>query len=220
MATSPAEHPPRIGVFGGTFDPLHAAHLRLARAFRDELALDQVRLIPAGQPYHRDRAPHASAEERLAMLDAALADEAPGLVSDDREVRRPRHAYTVDTLQELRDELGDKAELWFLIGGDSLQRLHTWQRWPQLLQLANLAVAIRPGFVAAKLDPAVASLWQTRQVSDFSNRTPSGTIRALDLPPITLSATDIRQQLAAGQDCSALLPAAVLAYIRQHRLYR
>ncbi|MDC7698915.1 nicotinate-nucleotide adenylyltransferase [Vogesella indigofera] len=220
MATSPAEHPPRIGVFGGTFDPLHAAHLRLARAFRDELALDQVRLIPAGQPYHRDRAPHASAAQRLAMLDAALAEEAPGLVSDDREVRRPRHAYTVDTLQELRDELGDKAELWFLIGGDSLQQLHTWQRWPQLLQLANLAVALRPGFVAARLDPAVATLWQARQVSDFSNRTPSGTIRALDLPPITLSATDIRQQLAAGQDCSALLPAAVLAYIRQHRLYR
>lgn len=218
MATCPPDVPQRIGIFGGTFDPVHLAHLRLARAFRDELGLDQVRLIPAGQPYHRSARPQASAAQRLAMLEAALAGE-PGLVSDAREIRRPRHAYTVETLEELRAELGAQTELWFLIGADSLEKLHGWHRWPQLLQLANLAVAIRPGFDAARLDPAVAAHWQARQVSDFSNRTPSGTIRALALPPITLSATDIRQQLATGQDCSALLSPPVLAYIRQHRLY-
>lgn len=219
MATRLPDTPSRIGVFGGTFDPLHNAHLRMAHAFRDEISLHQVRLIPAGQPYHRSQAPHASPEQRLAMLQATLASET-GLVADEREIRRPRHAYTVETLEEMRAELGPAAELWFLIGGDSLEKLHTWQRWPQLLQLANLAVAIRPGFIAANLHPDIATLWQTRQVSDFSNAAPSGTIRALALPPITLSATDIRHKLATGQDCSALLPPAVLAYIRQHQLYR
>lgn len=218
MARLPTEQG-ATGVFGGTFDPVHHAHLRLARAFRDEIGLSRVHLIPAGQPYHRQRQPLASPARRLAMLELAIAGE-PGLIADGREVRRHGHAYTVDTLQELRHELGPAAELWFLIGGDALETLHTWHRWPQLLQLANLAVALRPGFVATRLHPDVAACWQARQVSDFSNRTPSGTIRALALPPITLSATEVRQQLASGQDCSALIAPEVLAYIRRHQLYR
>ncbi|MEN3811878.1 nicotinate (nicotinamide) nucleotide adenylyltransferase [Chromobacterium piscinae] len=163
----------RVGVFGGTFDPVHHAHLRMARAFADELALDEVRLIPAGQPYHRQEGPRASAAQRLDMVKLAIAADAR-LTVDEREIRRHRPAYTVDTLRELRAELGAAAELWFLVGGDSLAALSSWKDWRELFRLANLAVAMRPGFDPAALPPEVRQEWQARQVSDFSNRTVSG----------------------------------------------
>ncbi|MCD4502764.1 nicotinate-nucleotide adenylyltransferase [Chromobacterium piscinae] len=209
----------RVGVFGGTFDPVHHAHLRMARAFADELALDEVRLIPAGQPYHRQEGPRASAAQRLDMVKLAIAADAR-LTVDEREIRRHRPAYTVDTLRELRAELGAAAELWFLVGGDSLAALSSWKDWRELFRLANLAVAMRPGFDPAALPPEVRQEWQARQVSDFSNRTASGTIRPLALPPLDLSATRLRAQLAADEPVEGLIDPAVLAYIRQQRLYR
>lgn len=209
----------RVGVFGGTFDPVHHAHLRMARAFADELALDEVRLIPAGQPYHRQEGPRASAAQRLDMVKLAIAADAR-LTVDEREIRRHRPAYTVDTLRELRAELGAAAELWFLVGGDSLAALSSWKDWRELFRLANLAVAMRPGFDPASLPPEVRQEWQARQVSDFSNRTASGTIRPLALPPLDLSATRLRAQLAADEPVEGLIDPAVLAYIRQQRLYR
>ncbi|MEO2217524.1 nicotinate-nucleotide adenylyltransferase [Chromobacterium vaccinii] len=209
----------RVGVFGGTFDPVHHAHLRMARAFADELALDEVRLIPAGQPYHRQEGPRASAAQRLDMVKLAIAADAR-LAVDEREIRRHRPAYTVDTLRELRAELGAAAELWFLVGGDSLAALSSWKDWRELFRLANLAVAMRPGFDPAALPPEVRQEWQARQVSDFSNRTASGTIRPLALPPLDLSATRLRAQLAADEPVEGLIDPAVLAYIRRQRLYR
>ncbi|MEN6082378.1 nicotinate-nucleotide adenylyltransferase [Chromobacterium piscinae] len=209
----------RVGVFGGTFDPFHHAHLRMARAFADELALDEVRLIPAGQPYHRQEGPRASAAQRLDMVKLAIAADAR-LTVDEREIRRHRPAYTVDTLRELRAELGAAAELWFLVGGDSLAALSSWKDWRELFRLANLAVAMRPGFDPAALPPEVRQEWQARQVSDFSNRTASGTIRPLALPPLDLSATRLRAQLAADEPVEGLIDPAVLAYIRRQRLYR
>ncbi|OHX21509.1 nicotinate-nucleotide adenylyltransferase [Chromobacterium sphagni] len=209
----------RIGVFGGTFDPIHLAHLRMARAFAEELALDRVLLIPAGLPYHRARGARASGEQRLEMVRLAISGDARFQV-DDREIRRRRPAYTVDTLRELRGELGDGAELWFLIGGDSLATLDSWKEWRQLFQLANLAVAMRPGFDWQTLPTEVQQQWQARQVSDFSNRTASGTIRPLALPPLDLSATRLRALLTAGQPVDGLIDPAVLAYIRQQRLYQ
>ncbi|WP_440028937.1 nicotinate-nucleotide adenylyltransferase [Chromobacterium amazonense] len=210
---------PRIGVFGGTFDPIHHAHLRMARAFAAELQLDEVRLIPAGQPYHRDSGPRASPAERLEMVRLAVAGE-PALRADDREIRRPRAAYTVETLRELRAELGPAAELWFLIGGDSLAQLSSWKAWRELFALANLAVALRPGFDPDQLPPPVLDEWRTRQVHDFSNRTASGTIRPLALPPLDLSATRLRAMLAADEAVDGLIDPAVLAYIRRQGLYR
>ncbi|MEN7432789.1 nicotinate-nucleotide adenylyltransferase [Chromobacterium sp. TRC.1.1.SA] len=209
----------RVGVFGGTFDPVHHAHLRMARAFADELALDEVRLIPAGQPYHRVEGPRASAAQRLDMVKLAITGDAR-LTVDEREIRRHRPAYTVDTLRELRAELGAAAELWFLVGGDSLAALSSWKNWRELFRLANLAVAMRPGFDPAALPPQVRQEWQARQVSDFSNRTASGTIRPLALPPLDLSATRLRAQLAADEPVEGLIDPAVLAYIRRQRLYR
>lgn len=216
MAT-PSESPRRVGIFGGTFDPVHAAHLRMAEAFWQQCGLDTLHLIPAGQPYHRDHAPQASAEQRLAMVQQAIAGRDHWL-ADRREVDRPRHAYTVDTLEELRDELGPAVQLWLLIGGDSLHNLPRWHRWQDILQLAHIAVAVRPGFTAANLPAALSPYWQ--QVPDFSNSAASGTIRALTLPPVPLSATELRHKLAAGEDCSGLIPDGVLQYIHRHRLYR
>jgi len=208
-----------IGLFGGTFDPIHAAHLRLARALRDELDLAEVRLIPAGNPYHRQEQPGADAADRLAMVEAAIAGE-PRLFADDREVRRDRPAYTVETLEEVRAELGSAVPLWLLIGGDSLACLDRWQRWEELFGLANLAVALRPGFSADALPAAVARHWQARQVTDFPNQAASGTIRALTLPPVDVSATAIRARLQADGPADGLVPDAVLAYIARHGLYR
>ncbi|WP_246211024.1 nicotinate-nucleotide adenylyltransferase [Vogesella oryzae] len=207
----------RVGMFGGTFDPIHSAHLRMAEAFFAQCRLDELRLIPAGNPYHRDRGPQASAAQRLAMVQLAIAGH-PGWLADDREVMRPRPAYTVETLEELRAELGPACQLWLLIGGDSLHQLPTWQRWQDILQLANIAVAVRPGFDAANLPAELQPYW--RQVPDFSNSAASGTIRALTLPPVPLSATLLRHKLACGEDCSGLMAPEVMQYITRHRLYR
>ncbi|AXK39100.1 nicotinate-nucleotide adenylyltransferase [Crenobacter cavernae] len=210
--------PLAVGVFGGTFDPIHAGHLRLARALRDELRLSEVRLIPAGDPYHRDRAPEANAEQRLAMARLAIEGET-GLVVDDREVRQGRPSYTVETLASLRAELGPDTPIHCLIGGDSLATLDTWRRWREIFALAHVAVALRPGFDPAGLPEAVAAEWRARQVTDFPNRTPSGTIRALTLPPMNISATELRARLGRGEAVDGLIDPAVLAYIKAERLY-
>jgi nicotinate-nucleotide adenylyltransferase len=209
---------PPLGLFGGTFDPIHAAHLRMAQAFRNELQLGEVRLIPAGQPYHRQHGPHASPAQRLDMVRLAIAG-LPGLSVDAREVQRDKPAYTIDTLEEIRAEVGPETPLWWLIGGDSLASLHTWLRWTELFALANIAVALRPGFDESRLPAAVRAQWQARQVTDFSNGSPSGTMRPLALPPLDVSATGIRQRLHNGADVGQLLSAPVLGYIRQHQLY-
>ncbi|GGY15911.1 nicotinate-nucleotide adenylyltransferase [Paludibacterium paludis] len=210
---------PAVGLFGGTFDPFHHAHLRMARAFRDEIGLERLLLVPAGEPYHRAPPEPASAWDRLAMTRLAVRDE-PAMEADDREIRRDAPSYTVDTLAELRGEIGPRTPLWFLIGGDSLANLPGWKDWERLFRLANLAVALRPGFHPDTLPPEVARHWHERQVADFSNQRASGTIRPLRLPPVDLSATRIREAISRGEDVSALVPAPVLRYIGEHRLYR
>jgi len=210
---------PAVGVFGGTFDPVHRAHLRMARAFRDELDLSEVRLIPAGNPYHRSAQPAASPEHRLRMVELAVKNE-PGLVADDREIRRARPAYTVETLEELRAELGAEAELWCLIGADAFVGLASWYRWRDIFTLANLAVALRPGSELNALPGVLSDELKARQVFDFPKRTPSGTIRALTLPPVDISATELRAKLAADQAVHGWLDPEVANYIRNHGLYQ
>lgn len=218
MSAGKPARPAGIGLYGGTFDPIHTAHLRLARALRDELALDSVRLIPSGVPPHRPP-PHASADHRLAMARLAVTGE-PGLDVDARELTPGASGYTVDTLAALRREVGPTLPLWWLIGADQLAGLERWHRWQDLLTLANLAVAARPGFGSLPLPPAVDALWQSRQATDFANFPAAGRIRALTLSPVDVSATAIRADLAAGGDGLGALPPAVLGYIRRHRLYR
>ena len=133
-----------IGIFGGTFDPIHFGHLRLAEEMLELANLQQIRFIPTGTPPHRG-APQVTAVQRSAMVGLAIADQ-PKFVLDEREVRRAHMCYTVDTLRELRQELGEAQPLCLLMGGDAFLQLHTWYQWEELLELAHIVVGCRPGF--------------------------------------------------------------------------
>ena len=132
-----------IGIFGGTFDPIHFGHLRLAEEMAEAIGLERVLLIPAGQPPHRG-APRTEAAHRLEMVRRAIAGN-PRFAADAREVTSPRPSYTVDTLTGLRAELNQEQPLWLLLGADAFLELPTWHEWRQLFELANIAVAARPG---------------------------------------------------------------------------
>lgn len=214
---------PPIALLGGTFDPVHYGHLRLADDVRRALGLAQLRLIPAADPPHRG-GPQVSADQRLAMLHAALA-EFPGLIADDRELRRGGKSYTVLTLEELRrDDPG--RPLWLVLGADAFRGLPTWHRWRDLFTLAHIVVVARPGVHPGDaLAPPLAEEWQRRQTPDSAPlfATPAGRIFQQAVTPHDISATTIRAMLARGcgsDELSQLLPPAVLAYIETHHLYR
>jgi nicotinate-nucleotide adenylyltransferase len=213
-----------LGLLGGTFDPVHYGHLRLADEVRTALALPDVRLIPAGDPPHRS-APHASAADRLAMLELART-EFPALTIDPREIHRSGKSYTVLTLEELRREDTCRPLLW-IIGADSLLGLPAWHRWREIFDLAHLVVAERPG---VPLDPALpaalAPEWKARLTADpaLLRRQLFGAIYRQPVTPQPISASALRTTIAHGADGVAavrgLLPDSVLAYIGRHGLYR
>lgn len=215
---------PPVALLGGTFDPVHFGHLRLADDVRTALELPEVRLVPAGDPPHR-AGPEASAADRLAMLHLAV-QAFPGLAVDARELARTGKSYTVLTLEELRAEDSARPIL-LLLGADAFRGLPTWHRWREILTLAHIVVVARPGSqLEVDLPAALAKDW-TRRLTPDPRRlkdTPAGAIYRQAVTPQPISATTIRAQLARGVEGFAavreLLPAAVLAYIDQHRLYR
>jgi nicotinate-nucleotide adenylyltransferase len=216
--------PVPIALLGGTFDPVHYGHLRFADDVRRALRLPEVRLVPAGDPPHRD-APAAPAASRLAMLRLAVA-EFPGLVVDDRELRRAGKSYTVATLTELRREYPE-APLLLLLGADAFRGLPTWHRWREIFDLAHLVVVERPGVdLAPSLPPALRPIWDERRNDDpaILLSRPAGAIYVQPIAPVAVSATTIREALAHGEvpgrPGRGLLPPAVLAYIDLHHLYR
>jgi nicotinate-nucleotide adenylyltransferase len=190
----------RIGLFGGSFDPPHNAHVALARLAVHELALDELRWIPAGQPWQKARVITPSAQ-REAMVRLAIGDE-PRFVLERCEIQRAGPSYTLDTVRELQ-AAQPGAEWILVIGQDQYAGLHTWRDWRELLGLVTLAVANRPGAVA---EPHA-------DVRAFAHR-------AVPLPMLDIASTDIRARVAAGQDISALVPASVARYIEVHRLYQ
>ena len=213
-----------LGLLGGTFDPVHYGHLRLADDVRQALGLAEVRLLPAGDPPHRGQ-PHASATDRLAMLDLGC-QEFPTLTIDPRETRRTGKSYTVLTLEELRSEDSVRPLLW-IIGADSLLGLPQWHRWRELFGLAHLVVAERPGVTLDRAIPeALKPEWHARLVVDPARlrRTPSGSIYRQRVSPQPISASAIRTAVMRGPEGTAavrgLLPDSVLAYIDHHGLYR
>lgn len=215
-------HPP-LALLGGTFDPVHLGHLGLADDARRALSVAPIRLLPAGDPPHRPP-PGASAAHRLAMLRLAI-EGLPHLAIDDREVRRQGKSYTALTLDELRAE-DPPRPLILILGADAFRGLPTWHRWQDLLGLAHIAVAARPGdpFDAA-LPEALVPLWRSRRTTRRADllSSPAGRILVVPIRAHDISASAIRASIAGGGDAArsarALLPPAVWDYIARHRLY-
>lgn len=190
----------RIGLFGGTFDPPHVAHLALARAARGELRLDEVRWIPAGAPWQKVRR-ISDAAHREAMVRLAIDGE-PGFVLDRCEIDRDGPTFTVDTVLACMQAEPD-AQWFLIIGADQYAGLHTWRDWREVLARVTLAVANRPG----PMPPVDSEVLRQRH-------------RVVPLPMLDVSATDIRARVAQGLPVDSMVPPAVARYIDQHRLYR
>lgn len=205
-----------IGVYGGTFDPVHYGHLRTALEVQEALDLDAMLMLPARQPPHRDP-PQASPEARRDMLALALQGQ-DRLLLDGRELARPGPSYMVDTLESLRAEHGERP-LGLVLGEDAFAGLDSWDRWERLLELAHLLVMTRPGGVRPEGEPA--RLLAGRGVTEAARlrSRPAGLIYQCEVTALAISATAIRTQQAAGHSSRYLLPEAVLDYLVEHRLY-
>ncbi|WP_415033095.1 nicotinate-nucleotide adenylyltransferase [Azonexus sp.] len=209
-----------IGLYGGTFNPVHHAHLRLAEEACDSLGLQEVRWIPAGWPPHRPP-PEVSGAQRLAMVRLAIADN-PRFSLDSAEVDASTRSYTVHTLQRLRAHFGPQQPLVLLLGADAAAALTTWHQWPELFALAHLAIAERPGYALdpAQLPSALAAEFAQRAApAEAVHKAPAGYVVHFPLTALAISATGIRQALAAGQSVRYLLPQKLVDYIRAHSLY-
>lgn len=212
-----------LGLLGGTFDPIHLGHLRLAEEAREALALEQVCFIPAGNPPHRN-APAAAPQHRLAMVRIATAGH-PGYLVDDGEVTATGKSYTVLTLERLRARHGPARPLVLILGADAFLGITGWHRWTELFALAHIAVANRATHGSAWLDERNAELRAATASRIESNpatlaRAPAGSIIPFEMTPLAISASLIREHLRSGRSTRYLLPDSVLDYIQLHNLYR
>lgn len=204
-----ADRAPRVGVFGGAFDPPHEAHVALAEAALSQLGLAELHVIPTGQAWHKTRALTPGAH-RLAMARLAFAGLGGRVLVDSREVLRDGPTYTLDTLRELQREQ-PAAQLVLIMGADQARALPSWHGWQAILGIAIVSVAYRASSAGdtVPFDPALLP------------GLPAGArFEALELPPMDTSATEIRRRVAIGEDISSLVPPAVARYIDQHHLYR
>jgi nicotinate-nucleotide adenylyltransferase len=199
----------KLGVFGGTFDPVHLAHLILAEQAREQLELDQVVFLPAAVPPHKQGREVTDGRHRLRMVELAIAGN-PSFAVSDAELVREGISYTVDTLRALHEQVPSD-ELYLLIGADSLTDLPRWYQPLELVQLAKIAVAKRPG--NGPLDFAgLAPPFSKAQISDMARR-------VIEIPLIEISSSEIRQRVGQGKSIRYRVPAAVEAYIRGNGLY-
>ena len=209
-----------IGLLGGTFDPIHYGHLRMAEELAGWLALEQVRFIPASQPPHRSQ-PRTGVRHRVEMARLAIAGNAT-FTLDAREAGREGTSYTEETLTSLRQELGPDLPLWLFMGADAFLGLNTWKSWQRLTALTNIAVAHRPGYRLAQADALADDLRAVLQQHQVREAAPNQAAGQIILRPVTqldISATAIRNAIREGKSPRYLLPEPVLDYIHANHLY-
>jgi nicotinate-nucleotide adenylyltransferase len=203
-----------IGIFGGTFDPVHYGHLRSALEVKEAFGLTEIRLLPSAQPPHREQ-PTATALMRVQMLELAIKNQ-PGFVIDTRELDRAGQSYMVDTLKSFRLEFPRQPLLLF-IGSDAFKNLTTWHQWQQLFDYAHIVVMTRPGFKLQELDGYFKAK-KANQIKELT-QAPAGGLFFQPVTQLEISATAIREMIAEKHNPGFLLPEAVIEYIRQHALY-
>jgi nicotinate-nucleotide adenylyltransferase len=213
---------PCVALLGGSFDPVHNGHVALGAYFYDLLKPAQLRVIPAGSPWQKGGL-HATPEQRARMVQLAFGARALPITLDRQEIERAGPTYTLDTLRQVRAELGPDAAIVWLMGADQLQQLDTWNDWQQLFEYAHIAVAGRPGYALqdSALAPSVAQEMARRRGSLAQIRTtPHGLSYLAHDFAVEVSATQIRALLERGERPDSLVPPQVLDYIEQHHLYK
>jgi len=205
-----------IGILGGTFNPIHNGHLRVALELYERLNLKEVRLIPSANPPHRE--PSVKAELRLKMVQVAI-ENVSGLCVDDRELRHAKPSYTIETLESLRFDYPNES-LCLILGTDAFLKLDTWHRWKDLLKFAHLLIIQREGYIFLE-DHKMTNFLAKHQVTDFKDliKKNTGLIFIQDIPKLDISATYIRDLLAQGKKPHYLIPASVLGIIDIYHLY-
>lgn len=206
-----------MGVLGGTFDPVHFGHLRIAVECKDNLGLDELRMLPCARPPHRQQ-PFASAQQRFDMLQLALKN-CNGITADDRELTRQGLSYTVDTLISFKKDF-PQSTLFLVVGSDSFQSLASWHQWQKILELANIVIAKRPDSKNNRISN-VGKLLSNCFVDDLNafRHSPCGTVFELHVSQLDISSTEIRHLIGKKKSPQYLLPEPVFHYINQHALY-
>ena len=207
-----------VAIFGGTFNPVHIGHLRIATELAETLQVESIGLMPCAFPPHRGM-PGATAEERLAMLEAAVADYSL-LRTEDIELQREAPSYSIDTLLLLRQKIGQQEPLFLCVGMDTLNQLDNWHRWQELLQHCHIVVSSRPGWTAPN-SGALSDWLAANHCDDLSamHQRPSGQVYICDLTLLEVSSTSLREKIKRGDNIDFLTPKPVVEYIQQHHLY-
>ncbi len=206
-----------VAILGGTFDPVHHGHLRLAIDIAERLNLQEMRLMPGYQPVHRNR-PMATSSQRLRMLELAVAD-IDILKVDNRELVRKGPSYTLLSLQEIRIETGDDKPLYFILGEDAFSQLDSWYQWQELINYAHLLVAVRPGHHPQLSEPLEKFVTENAYEGEHFPDTPAGSLVWLHNPVLEIASSDIRKRISQNRNIRYLLPANVYEYLESHKIY-
>ncbi len=211
----------KIGLLGGTFNPIHFGHLRMAQELAESLSLDAVKFIPSANPPHKPP-PQVSAEHRAAMVKLAITDN-PQFQFDGRELSRTGASYTVDTLESLRNELGNQVSLILIMGSDAFTKFNTWHRWQEIIALCHIALVQRPvSSIKESLPKELEGFLHNHYTENSQDlhETNAGLVTMQAITPLEISSTAIRHELQNKHSARYLMADSVLEYIRINQLYK